>query len=219
MSNKLVVFCVSLLLFVSCKDDEVQRNAEQQKEQQKQELVFNAINKNWNFNGQAINASSQTLVQNWSEWRVFLNEINQKPKSSIGAFKKKAKTLSLKAAELNNTIPENYNKPEIGSRIAALQTKINSLNLFINLQNIPEEKLVKLIPEINQELQSLQFQFHEIDQKSQIKMEDGEVDMIRMLDTTRAIPSSSPKVIPDGRLNKSKQEFLQKSRKSLIPKS
>jgi hypothetical protein len=217
MLHKLVAFSIALLLFVSCKDDEVKRLEAQQKEQQKQELVFNVVSKNWSFNGQAINASSQKLVQNWAEWRAFLNEINQKPKSSIGAFKKKAKVLSLKVAELNNNIPETYNKPEIKSRIAALTTKINSLNLFINLQNIPEDKLVKLIPEINQELQSLQFQFNEIDQKNQIKMEDGEVDMIRMLDTARAIPSKAPVVIPNTDLNQSKNKFLQNRRKSLIP--
>ena len=60
------------------------------------------------------------------------------------------------------------------------------------MQSIPDQKIVKLIPEINQEIQSLQFQFAEIDKKSQIKIEDGEADMIRMLDTTRAISVEKP---------------------------
>ena len=86
-----------------------------------------------------------------------------------------------------------YNTPEVKSRIAAITTKINAINLYINLQQIPDKKIVELIPSINTEVNALQFQLEEITRKSQIKMEDGESDMLQMLDTTRAIPSS-PKV-------------------------
>jgi hypothetical protein len=42
----------------------------------------------------------------------------------------------------------------------------------------------------------MQWQFDEIKRKSEIKMEEGESDMIRMLDTTRAIPNNpEPKII------------------------
>ena len=51
-------------------------------------------------------------------------------------------------------------------------------------------KIVKLVQEINTEVASLQFQLDEITRKSNIKIEDGESDMLRMLDTTRAIPST-----------------------------
>lgn len=212
--HTILFLLIALVLLVSCKDEVSERKLAQEKEQQKLEHIFNTINKNWNFNGQAMNATSQKLVQNWAEWRTFLNELNQKPKSSVAAFQKKAKILSLKVAELNNNIPEIYNKPEVKSRISAITTKINSLNLFINLQNIPEKKIVDLIPEINQELQSLQLQFSEIDQKNQIKMEDGEADMIKMLDTTRAIPSTNTDIIP----TEDKLKQLREKRKSLIPK-
>ena len=192
MKNKLILMLVGLSLFISCKKDESLLLIEQQKEIKKQEVIFNTINKNWSLNGMPLNASSQSLNQSWAEWRNFLKEISVKPKTSIGAFQKKAKTLSKKALELNNNIPLAYNKPEVKSRIATIATKINTLNLYINLQSIPDQKIVKLIPEINQEIQSLQFQFAEIDKKSQIKIEDGEADMIRMLDTTRAISVEKP---------------------------
>lgn len=199
ISGKIFVFFAAFVLLFSCQDDDKERAIAQTKQEKKKEEVFNTINKNWNFNGNPINGSSQNLVQSWAEWRTFLKEINQKPKSSVGAFQKKAKVLSKKAAELNNNLPSTYNKPEIRSRISALTVKINSLNLFINLQNIPEEKVIALIPEINQALQSLQLQFSEIDQKSQIKMEDGEAEMIKMLDTTRAIPSNKVNKLPEVR--------------------
>lgn len=220
ISVKILVFFAAFLLLFSCQDDDKERAIAQVKQEKKKEEVFNIINKNWNFNGNPINASSQNLVQNWAEWRTFLKEIDQKPKSSVGAFQKKAKVLSKKSAELNNNLPSNYNKPEVRSRISALTVKINSLNLFINLQNIPQEKVIALIPEINQALQSLQLQFSEIDQKSQIKMEDGEAEMIKMLDTTRAIPSNKvnklPEVIKKNPAEDENTRQLKKRRTSLI---
>ena len=102
---------------------------------------------------------------------------------------KLAKELSKKVLELNNNIPMAYNKPEIKSRIAVLICKINSLNLFINLDEIPDDKVVALIIEINIELISLQKQLDEIVRKSTIPREEGESDLIQMLDTSRAIPT------------------------------
>ena len=82
-----------------------------------------------------------------------------------------------------------YNKPEVKSRIAVLICKINSLNLYINLDEIPDDKVVALIIEINIELRSLQNQLDEIVRKSTIPKEEGESDLIQMLDTSRAIPT------------------------------
>ena len=162
----------------------------------KRDAIFTNINKGQNFNAQPINETARELTTNWVEWRVFLNELGQKPKSSIGAFQQKAKTLSKRAAELNNNIPIKYNLPEIKSRIAVITTKINAINLYIHLNQIPDKKIVQLAQEINVEVASMQWQLDEIKRKSEIKMEEGEGDMIRMLDTTRAIPNNpEPKII------------------------
>jgi hypothetical protein len=64
------------------------------------------------------------------------------------------------------------------------------LNLYINLHQIPDQKVIRLIQDINQEINSLYYQMEEIVRKGNIPAEEGESDMIRMLDTTRAIPSS-----------------------------
>ncbi|WP_228778765.1 hypothetical protein [Flavobacterium sp. J49] len=189
----LVCFASSLML-VSCQEDPKIRILEQQKEAKKQEVIFNNISKGWNFNSRPVNLTAGSLTNNWTEWRLFLNELGQKPKSSIGAFKQKARTLSKKAADLNNNIPGKFAVPEVKSRIAAINTKINAINLYINLQQIPDSQIVKLVQEINAEVASLQFQLDEITRKSNIKIEEGENDMLRMLDTTRAIPSK-PKVL------------------------
>lgn len=194
MNNRLVIIFLTIPFFFSCKD-ETQRNAEIARNEQKKEVVFNNIGKSWSFNSQPINATSQSLVADWTEWRELLNELSQKPQSSIGAFRKKSKTLSAKAAALSSNIPIRYNKPEIKSRIAVLTTKINSLDLYMNLNDIPDAKVTATIQDINSELRSLQTQLDEIVRKSMIPKETGESDMIRMLDTTRAIPTSRQEIL------------------------
>ena len=184
-----------LLCLISCQEDPKMRVLEQEKETQKREVIFTNINKAWNFNSQPLNETSQSLTDTWAEWRVFLNELGQKPKSSIGAFQQKAKTLSKRAIELNNNIPIKYDLPEIKSRIAVITTKINAINLYIHLSQIPDQKIVQLVQEINTELVSFQSQLDEIKVQSEIKIEDGESDMLKMLDTTRAIPTNpNPKI-------------------------
>ena len=122
--------------------------------------------------------------------------------------------LSAKANDLNKNIPGQFNKPEIKSRIAVLQTKINSLNLFINLNEIPDKKVIAMITEINIELAAVQRQMDEIVRKSQIPKEEGEADMIRMLDTARAIPNN-PVPVNDVSSKKQRMEEMAKRQKQI----
>lgn len=186
--NLLYILFFSLLL-VSCQNDNKLLIIEQQKEAQKKEVVFNNINRGWVFDISPIEPVTQDKINGWMEWRAFLTEINQKPKSTIGAFQKKAAALSKKVVELNNNIPAEFNKPQIKARIAVITTKIKSMDLFIHLNQIPSGKVVKLISEINTEIDYFQLQLEEIVKRSQIPMEEGESDIIRMKDTARAIPN------------------------------
>ncbi len=181
-----------MFITLSCQDDAEKRQAAQLKDLKKKEIVFTEINKSWAFSEPQLNAMTQSEISNWSEWRLFLTELKQKPKSSIGAFQKKAKTLSQKASALDNNIPEKFALPEVRSRISALTSKIRFLDLYINVNDIPAQKITPLFPEINAELAALARQMEEIIQKERIPLEQGESDMIRMLDTTRAIPSTKP---------------------------
>ncbi|WP_298222245.1 hypothetical protein [Flavobacterium sp.] len=185
------LFSAVLVVFVlfSCQKNDEKQLAEQRKDAQAKELIFTKISNGWHFRNPALNPVTQGLVQNWKELREFDTELHQTPKSSIGAFQKKSKDLSKKALALNNNIPPAFNKPQVKSRISALVTKINSINLFINLDAIPEQKVIALVGEVDIEMISLYQQMDEIVRKSQIPTEEGESDMIRMLDTTRAIPN------------------------------
>jgi hypothetical protein len=192
-----IVCLLFAFLILSCSDDE-KRQAENARDLKKKEAVFRNISQAWNFNTGATNETSATLYKSWNEWRILLNEMAQKPKSTIGAFRTKAKTLSAKAKDLDRTIPGQFARPEIKSRVSVLQTKINALNLFINLGDIPDQKVIALIADINTEVSALQSQMAEIVRRSQIPKEAGEADMLRMLDTTRAVPTNpNPQPKPD----------------------
>ena len=180
------------LVFVlnSCKNDTEKRLAETQKDAKKKELIFSNINKGWVFNANPINATSQAKKLTWNEWRLFLSELEQKPKKTIGAFQKKSTELSKKAMALNDFTPAEFNKPQIKSRLAILITKVRMLDLFIHLNDIPDQKVIVLVGEINIALASLQNEMDKMVQKSKIPLEEGESDLIKMLDTTRAIPNT-----------------------------
>lgn len=192
MNYKILFFLFLTISLNSCQNDNEKRLVEYQKEVKKQEVIFNNISKAWHFSYPALNSQTQADIKNWNEWKLLQNELSQKPKSTIGAFQKKAKTLSKRAKDLNANIPQKFNKPEVKSRIGVLLIKINSINLYINLHQIPDDKVIALIKDINIEINSLCDQLEEIVRKNNIPMEEGESEMIKMLDTTRAIPNVQP---------------------------
>jgi membrane-bound lytic murein transglycosylase len=186
-----VCFCATFLLLTSCKEDNQQLAGENKKAAQKKEVIYKNISKSWDFYAAPINTTSEQSVASWTEFRQFLEELGQKPIKTIGAFQKKAAELSKKVVLLNNNIPYQFQQPQIKSRIGTLITKVRVLDLFIHLDAIPDKKVVVLISEINAELVSLQRQMDKITEKSKIPVEEGESDMLRMLDTTRAIPNTT----------------------------
>lgn len=191
MKYKIIYLLVVLGSFISCKNETDIRVVEQLKEAQKKEVIFNNINKGWVFAINAVEPTTQSKINRWIEWRAFLSEINQKPKSSIGAFQKKSAALSKKVIDLNNNIPSEFNNPQIKSRITAVTTKIKTLDLFIHLNQIPDEKVIQLITDVNIEIKALQRQMEEIVHRSLIPREAGEPDYIKIKDSSRAIPDSS----------------------------
>jgi hypothetical protein len=189
MNYKLSYLFFLVFILSSCKDDNQKREAENKKEVKKKEIIFSNINKGWVFYDTPINTTSEVAVGTWSEWRLFMDELAKKPKKTMGAFQQKAQALSTKVMGLNQNIPEQFNIPQIKSRIATLVTKVQMLDLYIHLDAIPDQKVLLLIAEINVELVSLQRQMDKIVEKSKIPIEEGESDVLKMMDTARAIPN------------------------------
>lgn len=190
MKYKIIVFFSLVFILLSCEDNNQKRIAENKKEMQKREVIFKNIEKSWVFYDTPVTEASEKSLGSWNEWRIFLTELALKPKKTIGAFQQKSKALSKKALALNNNIPYDYNKPPIKSRISTLITKVQLLDLFINLDAIPDKKVTRLVSEINLELVSLQRQMDKITEKNKIPIEEGESELMKMMDTTRAIPNT-----------------------------
>ena len=189
MINKIVVLLSLVFILYSCQNDDQKRIAENKKEIQKREVILKNIEKGWVFYDTPVTEAAENSLANWNEWRVFFVELAQKPKKTIGSFQQKSKAITKKAMALNDNIPGAYSIPTIKSRISTVVAKTQMLDLYINLDNIPDKKVVKLIAEINLELVSLQRQMEKTVDKSKIPVEVGESDLIKMRDASRAIPN------------------------------
>ena len=178
-----------LFILTSCQNNDQNRTAENKKELEKREVIFKNIQKGWVFYDSPLTEASENTRVSWNEWRLFLEELAQKPKRNIGAFQQKSKAITKKALALNDNIPSDYSIPPIKSRISALIAKVQMLDLYINLDVVPDKKVTKLVAEINLELVSLQRQMEKTVDKSKIPVEEGESDLLKMMDATRAIPN------------------------------
>lgn len=190
MKYKLSYFLFLIILLFSCKNEDQKRIAENEKDAQKKEVIFSNINKGWVFYDTPINTTSEASMATWNELRLFLAELAIKPKKTIGAFQQKSTAISKKVMALNENIPNQFDKPQIKSRISTLITKVRLLDLYIHLDNIPDKKVIHAIAEINNELSSLQRQMDKITEKSKIPIEAGESELMKMMDASRAIPNT-----------------------------
>ena len=182
MYKSIAFLFLSIFLF-SCEEDTTK--AENEKIIAKNNQTFNLINSVWDLKTPALSATVENDVANWNEWQQFEIEINQKPKSNLTAFQLKTKNISSKIDSLQMNIPPLFDKPQVKSRIAALNTKIKLLDTFIHLTDVPQDKIKQLIPEINAEINALIGQWEEINIKKRIPKEVGEEFMIKALDTAR----------------------------------
>lgn len=204
MSNKLLYIFSLLMVLVSCNQENNQKRlAENAKDAKKKKIIFENIQKGWDFYDEPINEATEETVKTWNDLRVFMQELAQKPRKTIGAFQQKSAAIAKKAMALNNNIPELLNKPQVKSRIQVLITKVRLLDMYIHLDNIPDKKVVQLVGEVNKELATLQRQIDILTEKSKIPVEEGEDEMRRMLlDSARAIPNTpvipNPSVLPAG---------------------
>ncbi len=184
-----------LVIFVSCKNEKEEQVTGNIKKQNREEQVFQSVSSHWNF--KTFSLSSASAMKGWEEYRIFERELQFKPQKTISAFKQKTTNLAKKVAELNNSIPAKFNKPSVKGRISVLVTQIRFLDMYMHLSNIPEKKVLNTISEINSALTSLQSEFQETVRREQIPTEQGESDLLKMRDTSRAIPTTrTPKFSP-----------------------
>ncbi len=180
----LIVSVFSSLLFFSCKQNDEQVLLVEKMEKKNRES-FEQINKAWQLNIPVTSPEVRGVLNQWQDWKNFEEELQQKPKSSISAFKQKVLNLVTKSTTLHTNVPANFNIPQVRSRIVALQTKILALDTYFSLDVVPHEKVQNLIAAINKELNAFYMQCEEIVIKNRIPTEIGEPKIISISDTTR----------------------------------
>ncbi len=121
------------------------------------------------------------IVQQWSEWNTFYNELLQKPQTDIGAFQRKTKTLIDLSYSLHSTIPPIFNIVQIQSRFMVLDTKLKMLKTYLSLDTIPMEETTEIISAINTEIESIVNRMTTILIKNKIQKEEGEMELLNSI--------------------------------------
>lgn len=185
------ILLIVLVLFASCKNDQQALLEAQKRESERVDVLVAQLQSQWRFSLPEYTPEQQAFFQDWGQWFVLLTELQQAPKGSLKAFQDKASTLSLKVKDVTVSIPQPLQKPELISRFTVLRTKINALDLFIHLDQIPMDKVNICIVEINEQLRAIQAQVQEYILRTSIPVEEGEREMIeKMRDTTRLLRNS-----------------------------
>lgn len=185
---------MGLVLFSSCQENEKSAEEQEMALTKQRDSIFKTIDDQWIIQVPKLNKNVENNLYNWQEWNNFENEYRVKPVTSLRAFQAKSRTLSKLASEMQNNIPEVYNKPDVRSRIFLLNTNLNSLEMLLELDLIPAKEVKELFVKINKNYQSLANQFDEILIRKAIPMEMGEREMIQSLDTIkRATLNAIPK--------------------------
>ena len=70
-------------------------------------------------------------------------------------------------------MPAKFNEPQVRSRIIAMQTKLQALDTYFSLDIVPQDKVERLIKELNQEIMAFYSQCEELIIKNKIPVEDG----------------------------------------------
>ncbi len=172
---------IFILLTVSCTDSDAIRKENAKKAAQKEQEIFSKLSEKWVFKPAEFTEETYAIVQQWSEWNIFYNELLQKPQTDVAAFQRKSKSLIDLSMALHSTIPEVFNVVQLQSRFVVLETKLKMLKTYISLDDIPLEKTLELITTINSELASIVNRMATILAKNKIQREEGEIELLNSI--------------------------------------
>ena len=183
-----------LTILVGCKNDDSQRLEAQRVAEIKQDSIFKEITKYWQFKVPSQETKANEILQSWPQWKEFSFELRQKPGIDLTNFRNKAALLSTKIKLVLATLPQDFRTKAIMSRFLVLQTNINALELYLNLDAIPLEKLRNYCNEINETIAMITIQMDAIYIRAAIPLEEGELETRQQLqDTTRLANKIPPK--------------------------
>ena len=108
--------------------------------ERKKRIGFAQVNKAWTLATPIASSTVQMELNKWKEWQSFEQELKQKPRATISAFKLKVQNLAKKSDALYLTVPVLFNTPQVRSRLVAMQTKIQALDTYFSLDVLQKRK-------------------------------------------------------------------------------
>lgn len=189
-------FYITLLviaLFFGCKKTTSDTYKLNQEQIERQDSLFNNVDRKWIFETPTTPEIVQSKIRDWEDWHNLQDEISSKPLSTLSAFRQEAETLALLSERLSATVPDEFNSVAIQSRIALLNTNIQNLDMYMQLDQIPDKKISDILTNINKSMQSIINQMEEILIKKSIPREEGEENLFQHIDTVR---KATPKLLP-----------------------
>lgn len=185
----ITILFISLFLF-SCNGTDAQKEASE-REVKKEQALFELLEKEWRFTFPTASPKVNLTLNEWNEWQQFKNELSQKPKTSLSAYKLKIANVSKKSDSLQFYVPEVYKVPALTSRLLTLDTQLKNLDMYLQLKEVPIKKISPFLKQINTEIKGLYSQFEELEVLKNIPLEAREKQMLEAIDTTRNADSNS----------------------------
>ncbi len=185
----MTILFISLFLF-SCNGTDAQKEASE-REVKKEQALFELLEKEWRFTFPTASPKVNLTLNEWNEWQQFKNELSQKPKTSLSAYKLKIANVSKKSDSLQFYVPEVYKVPALTSRLLTLDTQLKNLDMYLQLKEVPIKKIIPFLKQINTEIKGLYSQFEELEVLKNIPLEAREKQMLEAIDTTRNADSNS----------------------------
>ncbi|MGL4583737.1 MAG: hypothetical protein ACRCVU_12250 [Flavobacterium sp.] len=180
-----VLFLVSILSF-SCKDEEKFAKEQELKIAQHNDSVYDFLTKNWNLRFPSLTPQLDSILKEWKPWQELAQEVRLKPVSAIGEFQKRSARLSELLSSLSyQQYPKELDLPDIKARVALLQTSLNNLNMFLEVEPIDIKKLDYNIKYTNRAFRLLTAQMEETIRKASVPKEEGEAELIEAISAER----------------------------------
>lgn len=175
----MILLLVVGLSLTSCKKEIDQSQIEQTKIQQYNDSVFTHLMKEWKFKIPKPSKELAPILEEWKAWTALMNELKLRPVSTIGAFQKKATTLTEVAQNLTyQGYPIQLDTPDIKARYSTLLTSFQNLEMFIDLDPVDIEQVDKWLNNIQLSLDDIVRMMEENLVRQNYVKEEGEATML-----------------------------------------
>ena len=182
----MILLLVLGLSFTSCKKERDNSEQEQAKIQQYNDSVFTHLMKEWKFKVPKPSKELAPILEEWKPWTNLINEVKLRPVSSIGAFQKKAITLSEIASNLTfQAYPSQLNTPDIQARYMTLLNSFQNLEMYINLDPVNVEKVDEWLDNIQISLVDIMRMMEENLVRQNYTKQEGEDAMLEEMQELR----------------------------------